>query len=191
MNTRATRASVSICVAAIAIATLFTSLFATAAGAAPSIGEPHGSPYVVKLDAQGKPVPFTVVAKGFPPGSLVYVEQCNGRPPTAPNWLPTRDCDIGSSPAAAIADATGTARFPAGDLNHGFPAFVGLGPEGLFHCLTPDAKPTDDGLAYYRTCQIRVSSNNNVSTTDQVFQPIAFGSVPKTPTSAGPGPTPS
>jgi hypothetical protein len=174
MNTRPGRTLMALCVAAAVVVTLFSTLFAAVADAAPSITEPSGNPFVVKLDAQGRPVQFTVVAKGLTPGSLVYVEQCNGRPPTAPNWLPTRDCDIGSSPAAAIVDPTGTARFPAGDLNHGFPVFVGLGPEGLFHCVADGVKPKDDGLPVYTTCQIRVSSNNNVTTTDQTFLPIAF-----------------
>ena len=60
-----------------------------------TITEPHGNPYHVKLDAQGQPVPFTITAAGFPAGSLVYVEQCDPQPPSATNWAPTRDCDIG------------------------------------------------------------------------------------------------
>ncbi|HEV7524789.1 MAG TPA: hypothetical protein VGP92_07480 [Acidimicrobiia bacterium] len=155
---------------------LVVTLLAGVAGAAPAISAPRGNPYVVKVDAQGRPVPFTVSVTGFPAGSLVYVEQCDGRPPTSPNWLPTRDCDLGSSPAAAIVDAHGNARFPAGDPNHAFPAFTGLGPEGLFRCLSPGAAPGHDQLPEYRTCQVRVSSNNNVTTSDQVFLPIAFGS---------------
>lgn len=153
-------------------ALLVTALCAGAA-AATGIAQPKG-PYVARLDPQGKPVPFTVVATGFPAGSLVYVEQCDGRPTSAPNWLPTRDCDIGSSPAAAIADSTGTARFPAGDVNHGFPAFAGMGPEGLFSCLAPNAASLKNGLPEYRSCQIRVSSNNNVATADQVLMPFTF-----------------
>ena len=95
-----------------------------------------------------------------------------------PNWLPTRDCDIGTAPAPAIVDASGAAHFPAGDLNHGFVPFVGLGPEGLFNCVVPGTKDPKNGLPVYQTCQIRVSSNNNFATSDQVFMPIAFGHVP-------------
>jgi len=115
---------------------------------------------------------------------LVWIEQCDGRPTTAPNWLPTRDCDLGTAPAAAIADASGTARFPAGDPNHGFTPFVGLGPQGLFNCLTPNGASPKNGLPEYRTCQIRVSSNNNATTTDQVLLTISFaggGSQANTP----------
>ena len=145
------------------------------AGAATTITEPSARPYHVNLDAQGHPQPFTVAAAGFPAGSLVYVEQCDPQPTSAPNWAPTRNCDIGSSPAPAIVDPSGRARFDAGDRNHAFQPFVGSGPEGLFNCLAPDAKSPKNGLPDFRACQVRVSSNNNQSTTDQVFLPIVLG----------------
>jgi len=145
------------------------------ADAVTTISQPRGNPYHVQLDAQGRPVPFTIAVAGFPAGSLVYVEQCDAQPTGAPNWAPTRDCDIGTSPAAAIVDPSGNARFEAGDRNHSFQPFVGLGPEGLFSCLTPGAAAAKNGLPEYRSCQIRVSSNNNESTADQVFMPIVFG----------------
>ena len=151
------------------------------AGAATTITEPSARPYLVALDTQGRPKPFTVAASGFPAGSLVYVEQCDPQPTSAPNWAPTRNCDIGSSPAPAIVDANGRARFDAGDRNHAFQPFVGLGPEGLFNCLTPDAKSPKNGLPEFRACQVRVSSNNNQSTTDQVFLPIVFGNSSSAP----------
>ena len=70
------------------------------------------NPYHVTLDAQGQPVPFTIVAAGFPAGSLVYVEQCDAQPPSAPNWSPTRNCDIGTSPPAASSSTpSGTRAF--------------------------------------------------------------------------------
>ncbi len=160
------------------VAVFLATVFAAGAGAVTAIAQPSGNPYIVKLDAHRTPLEFTVVATGFPAGSLVYIEQCNDRPPTAPHWLPTRDCDIGSSPAAAIVDQAGTARFPAGDPNHGFQPFTGLGPEGLFACLSPSAPSLNQGVPEYRSCQIRVSSNNNDTTNDQVFLPIAFGGAP-------------
>jgi hypothetical protein len=146
------------------------------ADATTAISEPRGNPYHVPLDAQGRPIPFTVAVAGFPAGSLVYVEQCDAQPPSATNWAPTRNCDIGSSPAAAIVDGKGQARFDAGDRNHAFQPFVGLGPESLFKCLTAGAAPAKNGLSEFRSCQIRVSSNNSQSTADQVFLPIVFGS---------------
>jgi hypothetical protein len=155
------------------------------ADAVTSISEPNGNPYGVQLDPQGRPVPFTIVVAGFPAGSLVYVEQCDPQPTSAPNWAPTRDCDIGTSPAAAIVDPTGRARFDAADRNHSFQPFVGLGPESLFSCVTPGAAAAKNGLPEYRSCQIRVSSNNNQSTPDQVFMPIVFGSASASPAAPG------
>jgi len=168
-------ARIALCLLIVASAAIAT---AATAGAVTAFGQPKGNPYVVKLDAQGKPVPFTIVGTGFKPGTYVFVEQCDAHPPSAPNWLPTRDCDIGTAIAPVFADASGTARFPAGDVNHGFVPFVGLGPEGLFNCLASGAKNPKNGLPVYQTCQLRLSSNNNFATNDQVFMPIAFGHVP-------------
>ncbi len=96
------------------VAVFLATVFAAGAGAVTAIAQPSGNPYVVRLDAHQTPLEFTVVATGFPAGSLVYIEQCNDRPPTAPHWSPTRDCDIGSSPAAAIVDEAGTGAIPRG-----------------------------------------------------------------------------
>jgi hypothetical protein len=145
------------------------------AAAATTIAEPSANPYHVQLDPQGRPKPFTIAVAGFPAGSLVYVEQCDAQPTSTPDWAPTRNCDIGTSPAPAIVDPTGRARFEASDRNRSFQPFVGLGPESLFSCLAPNAALLKNGLPEYRSCQIRVSSNNNESTTDQVFLPIVFG----------------
>jgi hypothetical protein len=154
-------------------------LTATAAPAqteAGTITSPHGNPYVVATDAHGVPVPFTISVSGFQPRSIVYVEQCNGRPTSAPNWSPTRDCDIGTSPAGAITDAKGNATFLANDRNHALHPFAGAGPETLFNCLSPKAASPNNGSKDYRQCQIRVSSSNVFSTSDQAFLPIAFAS---------------
>jgi YD repeat-containing protein len=165
----------------IAVAVAMLALFASGndrAGAATAITEPRGSPYRVQFDPQGKPKRFTIVVTGFPAGSIVYVEQCDARPTSAPDWAPTRDCDIGTSPAPAIVDPTGRAEFVAGDRNHSFQPFVGLGPQGMFSCLTPNSPSATNGLPEYRTCQVRVSSNNNQTTADQVFLPLTFGRAP-------------
>ena len=95
------------------------------------------------------------------PGGITRVRGAMRRAAAdAPNWSPTQDCDIGSSPAPAIVGSDGRARFEAGDPNHTFQPFVGLGPEGLFSCLAPDVKSPKNGLPEYRNCQVRVSSNN-------------------------------
>jgi hypothetical protein len=167
------------------VAVLLASLAAMgSAGAATTISEPTANPFHVQLDAKGRPIPFTIAVAGFRAGSLVYVEQCDAQPTTAPDWAPTRDCDIGTSPAAAIVDPSGHARFAAADPNHSLQPFVGLGPEGLFSCLEPNAPSLKNQLPEFRSCQIRVSSSNNQSTTDQVFLPIVFGNSSASPSAA-------
>ena len=53
-----------------------------AAYALTSITTPNTTPFVVPGDALGNPVPFTVVATGFPAGASVLAEQCDGIPST-------------------------------------------------------------------------------------------------------------
>jgi hypothetical protein len=171
-----------------ALSFLFVLAWSARAGAATSVTEPAGNPIHVAVDARGVPVPFTVVATGFKPGTLVYVEQCDGRPTTAPNWLPTRDCDIGTSPASVIVDPAGRVQFTEGDRNHGFHPFLGTGPETLFSCLRVNAAVSSKSLVpEYRNCQIRVSTSNYQATDDQVMVPIAFGSAAGS-SSSGPSP---
>ena len=142
---------------------------ASAVGAA-TIVEPTARPFVVPADARGRPLPFTIVAAGFQPGRLVVVEQCDGKSPSAPNWSPTLNCDLGTSPAPVIAGGDGRAVFDAHDHNHAFTPFVGESPEALFSCGSPGA------------CTVRVSTNNSTATADQVFFAIAL---PR-PTTAAP-----
>src|SRR5258708_3608579 len=94
------------------------------AGAA-QIVQPGTQPFTVPSDKNGNPVAFTIVATGFAPGSPVYVEQCDGKPPTTLQWSPTANCDLGSSPPAAYADTSGRATFDKNDPNKKFVPFVG------------------------------------------------------------------
>jgi hypothetical protein len=149
---------------------------AVAAHGATSITEPTGNPYQVPLDAQGNVVPFTVVAKGFPPNSNVFVMQCDGRHPSDPNWSPDRDCDSGTSPPPAIADASGTVRFDAANPNRRLVVVKGPSPQGIFNCVPQGTKAPNNLVRSFTTCQIRVSTNNAQPTADQVFVPIVFGS---------------
>jgi hypothetical protein len=150
-------------------------VFATSALAATRITVPADSPYHVTLDAQGKPVAFTVAGDGFSQFTSVFVEQCNGRPPDAPNWSPSVDCDLATGQAPAIADKAGKVRFDAADSTRALRPFVGPSPQGLFNCLPPDAKSPGNELPDFRNCQIRIASNPAQSTTDQVFLPIVLG----------------
>lgn len=135
---------------------------------ATSITDPSGDVVTVTVK-DGKAAPFTVVAKGFEPYQSVYIEQCNGRTPADDPWDPAIDCDFGSAPAAAIADTAGTVTFTATDPNHALRPFVGASPQGLFNCLPPSAASPKNDLPDFRDCQVRVSSNNTRSTSDQVF----------------------
>jgi hypothetical protein len=146
---------------------------AGAAGAVTAVVEPANTrPYVVPTDAKGQPKPFTIVVSGFRPGVNVYVEQCDGKAITAPHWSVNIDCDPGSSPAGATADAHGVARFPASDPNFNFVEVLGESPSRLWNCLGPHTPKPNDGLSSYTTCQVRVSSNNTQVTDDQLFFPI-------------------
>jgi hypothetical protein len=162
-----------------------TFLVATASAAyAGTITAPTGNPFVVPGDGAGNPVALTVTANGFTPGSLAYLEQCDGVATTSPGWSPTTNCDLGTSQAPALVDGTGTATFPANDPNRGFTPFKGESPQSLFNCLAPAAADLSNGLTNYRNCKIRVSSSNTNVTADQAFVNIqlpeaAGGSTPQ------------
>ncbi len=141
------------------------------------IVEPATSPYHVALDASHAPVPFTVAAGGFAPGSNVFAEQCDGRAPTAEHYNVTVDCDIGSAPPPAIADAQGVARWDATNPNRRILFFAGASPQGLFNCVGGPVSDPHNNLPTYKTCQIRVSSNNTQITPDQVYLTMTFDSV--------------
>ena len=160
------------------VAALLVVVSTDAIGAATRITEPAGHTYQVKFDAQGKPRPFDVVAQGFPAGHQVFIEQCNGRPTSAPRWSPTLDCDVGNAPAPVIVDTRGMVRFSATDHNHAFVPVLGPSPSTLFNCVKPNGPNLDNGLTNYTTCQIRVSTNNTQPTDDQVFLSIVFGAGP-------------
>lgn len=139
------------------------------AGAA-TITKPTG-PYSVAADAKGNPAPFVVVASGFTAGSNIFAEQCDGNAPTTPQWSPTINCDLGSAPPPAIADANGVATFEGQSM---FQPFAGASPEHLFNCIAPGTSPPKNKLKTYTNCQLRVSSNNSSSTQDQTFMKLVL-----------------
>jgi hypothetical protein len=154
----------SACLLAGAIAWL-----ASTVALAGTITQPSTIPFTVPGDSIGNPVAFDVTVSGFSPGALVYVEQCDGTPPTTQGWSPTVNCDLGSSPAASIVASDGTAAFLASDANHAFVPFKGPSPQGLFNCLSPNDPSPNNGLPDFRNCQLRVSTNNTLLTPDQAF----------------------
>jgi len=137
--------------------------------------EPSQNPYQLTFDAKGQPVAFTVKASGFVPESNAYVEVCNGRVPSDPDWSPTRDCDNGTSPAAAIVDAQGNATFAATDANRKLVLFVGESPQQLFNCVRNMSDAPKNGLPSFTTCHVRVSTTNAAATKDQVLLPLVYG----------------
>jgi hypothetical protein len=153
--------------------------------AASAIVEPSTSPIVVAFAISRPPAAITVVANGFAAGSLAYVEQCDGVAPTTPLWSPTVHCDLGSSPAPAIADRRGLATFSSTDRNRAFRPFEGESPQSLFNCLAPAQHPPANGLATFTNCTLRVSTSNTAVTADQTFLAMELEASPAPPATGG------
>lgn len=134
-----------------------------------TITQPSTNPFTVLADASHNPLPFTITVTGYAPNSLIFVEQCDGKSPGAVGWDATIDCDLGTSPAPALTDGSGNATFNMNDPNHAFHPFRGESPQSLFNCLAPNQANLNNGLPNWHNCQIRVSSNNTVTTGDQAF----------------------
>ena len=154
-------------------------LFVAVSGqaAAGSITSPTGTPqhpFQVPANSHDDPVAFTITGSGWSLGQSVFIEQCDGVPPTASGWDPTTDCDTGTAPAAALGDAHGNVSFPATTHNYAFPVFRGASPQGLFNCLSPHQPDPHNGLLTFRTCQVRMSSSNANVTADQAFITIVL-----------------
>jgi hypothetical protein len=149
------------------------------AASATAIREPTAKPFSVAVAGFGVSQPFTVVATGFRPGSLVYIEQCDGTPVKQRGWSPTLNCDLGSAPAPVVAARDGTARFDAGDRNHAFRAFRGESPQTLFNCVVAGEAPPRNGLPAFSNCRVRVSSNNASVTDDQTFFDVRLVNAPR------------
>jgi hypothetical protein len=156
------------------VAALAVLAIAPAASAADKITEPSGGVVVVKNDANGKPIPFTVKVTGFPKQQKAFLEQCDGVAPTDPNWSPTKDCDVASSGAPAFVGDDGIALFAKNDPNRVFRLFHGLSPQSQFNCLAPGEKDPKNGFPSYTNCQFRVATTNFLTTPDQVFRPMKF-----------------
>ena len=59
--------------------------------------------------------------------------------------------------------------FSSSDVNHRFKPFKGTSPQGLFDCRATGDPASAPGQPSFTNCQVRVSSNNSTSTSDQVF----------------------
>jgi hypothetical protein len=154
---------------------------ASTTASATTITEPSAKTVEVGIGDHGYAAPVTVKASGFQPFENVFIEMCNGRPPTGDSWMPSVDCDLGSAPAAAVADEKGVATFAADDPNHSLFPFVGPGPQELFQCFASGKTgPARAGIESYTNCQLRVSTSNNEATDDQVFVTLALPAGAKT-----------
>ncbi len=162
---------------AVLVGTL-VALTATAAPAFAAVTQPT-SPHTVLADAAGNPRAFTVTASGFQPDDVVFIEQCDGSSTSDVFWDPTINCDLGSSPAPAVADASGVVTFAVGDSNHRFRPFAGDSPQGLFNCRAPGTAAPTSGTPSFTNCQVRVSTSNSSSTGDQQFLPITLPAAAK------------
>jgi LPXTG-motif cell wall-anchored protein len=160
-----------------AICAMAMSVAVSGQAAAGSITSPTGTPehpFHVPADSHDDPVVFTIAGSGWSRGQPVYVEQCDGVPPTATGWDPAGDCDTETSPAAALADAHGNVTFLSTSHNYAAPVFRGASPQGLFNCLSPKQPDPHNGLPTFRTCQLRISSSNTNGTSDQAFISIVL-----------------
>jgi hypothetical protein len=154
---------------------LAVGLLAAAPALASSITTPSSNPFTIPEDGTGTPTSFDVQASGFTHGQQVFVEECDGVPSTAPGWSPTIHCDNATSPSAVTADGSGHVDFPKDDPNFGFTPFpAGVSPSGQFNCLYSGEPDPGNGRTSYTNCQLRVSSNNAASTSDQSFITLTY-----------------
>lgn len=170
--------------------TLAVLLALAGAASAATITQPGTNPIVVTQNGAGVLQPFTITATGFGAGAQVFVEQCDSNPPTLQGYDVTLNCDLGSAPAAATADANGSVTFNSTDPNFRFTPFRGASPQGLFNCLGPSDPSPSNGLDDHRNCQVRVSTSNTTATSDQVYKTLALPNAPiaNTPPTVNAGP---
>jgi hypothetical protein len=146
---------------------------------------PNTNPFTLSVDGSGNPLPFDVVVSGYPttlPKPNIFEEICDGTPSTAQGWDPTINCDAGTAGSSTQPDASGNVSFPASDPNKHVNPFRGESPSGLFNCIHTGDTPPANGLPTFDNCQLRVSSNNTASTSDQQFLTMTLpGSSPVTP----------
>jgi hypothetical protein len=146
-------------------------LLTAAPAFAGSITAPSGNPTSWPGDGSGNPQYQDVSFSGMPANSNVFIEQCDGVDPTTPGWDTADHCDVGTSPAAVIADGSGAGTFQASDANRHFKPFKGVGPSDTFACKAPGEAdpPNPDGVPVYTNCRIRVATNPVSNTSDQAF----------------------
>ncbi len=151
----------------------------------------------------GTPLPFEIQGSGYGAHQNIDVEICDGTPSTANGWDPTINCDLATSPPPAGADASGNVTFAGTNANNSIGIFRGQSPSDDFNCLAPEDVPSgsvhnpdgsitlpssdsqtangeavDPSVPAWTNCQLRMSSNDSASTSDQAFLAL---SIPDTP----------
>ena len=144
----------------------------------------------VNASGVGTPRFFTITGSGYTPiGTSVFIEVCDGVPPTTSGYDPSIECDIGTSPAAALSDASGNVSYPATDINLRLHLFDGASPSVSFNCLRADEPDPGNGLVSYglpgtADCQVRMSTNNTITTGTEAYFSFALiktAQVPEAP----------
>ena len=193
-----TRKSWSIGFLLVAVVVSFVGLGGVAYATGGTITVPATNPYAATYDATGNFLSYlTVSGTGFPASTPMYIEQCDGLSPSDPNWDPTINCDLGTSPAPVTSDGSGNVSFSATGASTKFRPFEGASPQQNFNCLGPAQADPANGLPSWTNCQIRVSSSDQTGTADQAFLPMTLPnpSAPAAPTAikavSGSDPTPS
>jgi hypothetical protein len=195
---------------AAAVAGSTVALLSTASPAfAGTFTQPTSNPFtvpVVQSGAQaGTPLTFPVAGTGYPATQAVFIEICDGLPSSNPNWDPTINCDLATSPAPSNASSTGAVSWPATNASLSIVDFRGQSPQAQFNCVAqedvPSGTPTfpdgglnldgvnggltkngetiAQGVESWTNCQLRMSSSNQAATTDQAFITLT---IPNTPT---------
>jgi hypothetical protein len=192
-----------------AVALIGAATPAFAQSTTPAFTTPSDNPHTIPVDNNYNALPFDIAVSGYPHGTNVFVEICDGQP-IASGWNPTLRCDNTTSPSPVPADVNGNASFPASNVNEQIGVFNGISPGDVFNCLSlneiqafGDATPgqfpgewtlgagdtmtatgqtVDPNQPAWTNCLLRASSNNATATTDQIFDTLTIPSTfPFTP----------
>jgi hypothetical protein len=170
------------------VGTIAIAMTAGSAFAAPQITGPSG---IWPSDGSGNPKAGTVSFTGYPTPGQIKIEQCDGIAPTTPGYVVSLHCD-NSVGVAVPADGSGNGTFDATNPNSAFTPFKGVGGDDFFACVgvhDPDPTPAQnpDGVPVFRNCQVRVSTDQNNTTSDQQYLTMTLpdtnpqGQIPEVP----------
>jgi hypothetical protein len=141
-----------------------------------SIYEPSANPFTIPVDNNYNALPFDVSVRGYAPGTLVFVEVCDGLDSGDPSWVITQDCDLGTSTAGQTADGSKQAYFPANNRNTAVHDLNGVSTQTKFNCLSDneindfgDATPGFNGQSF--PGEFQLGPNDFTTATGQAVDP--------------------